>query len=258
MRKARAHGVLAATIGIVFLIGSPAVAQWLKIPLAATPRKADGSPDMTAPAPRTPDGRIDLSGIWGRPYDNTPVNNIAEGLEVVFQPWGQSRYKERQDNNGKGTPSEKCLPHGITKAMSVHPPFKIFQTPPLIVVLHEEFNHYRQIFMDGRRTPANRRPTYFGYSLGKWDGDTLVVETTGFVDDSWIDFNGHPGSDALHIVERYRRRDFGHLDIQFTIDDPKAYARPWAVTIAFELLPDTELIEHICDNEKDAEHLVGK
>jgi hypothetical protein len=250
----------AAVVGLLFLalVGSPAFAQWLKIPLAGTPRKADGSPDLTAPAPRTSDGKMDLSGIWGRPYDNTPVNNIAEGLEVLFQPWGQARYKERQANNGKGTPSEQCLPHGITKAMSVHPPFKVLQTPTLIVILHEEFNHYRQIFMDGRRAPANRRPTYFGYSLGKWDGDTLVVDTTGFVDDSWIDFSGHPGSDTLHIVERYRRRDFGHLDIQFTIDDAKAYAKPWTVTIAFELLPDTELIEHICDNEKDAEHIVGK
>ena len=249
---------LATAIGLVFLMGGPTLTQWLKIPLPGTPRTPDGKADLMAPAPRTPDGKPDLSGIWGRPYDGTPVNNIATGVEVLFQPWADALYKARVENGGKGTPSERCLPHGITKAMSVHLPFKIFQTPELIVILHEEFNHYRQIFTDGRSVPENRRPTYFGYSLGKWEGDSLVVDTKGFVDDTWIDFSGHPASSALHLIERYRRRDFGHLEIQCTVDDPKAYVKPWTLTIAFELLPDTELIEHICDNEKDAGHIVGK
>ena len=256
--KIRWHCALATTIGLVCLMGSPAYAQWLKIPLPGTPRMPDGTPDLMAPAPRTQGGTPDLSGIWGRPYDGTPVGDLATGVEVLFQPWGAALYKERVENNARGIPSERCLPHGITKAMSVHPPFKIFQTPELIVILHEEFNHYRQVFMNGRSVPQNRRPTYFGYSLGTWEGDSLVVDTKGFVDDTWIDFSGHPASNELHITERYRRRDFGHLEIQFTVDDPKAYVKPWTLTIAFELLPDTELIEHICDNEKDAGHIVGK
>jgi hypothetical protein len=142
--------------------------------------------------------------------------------------------------------------------MSVPEPFKIAQTPGLVVILHEEFSHYRQVFTDGREVPGNRHPTWLGYSLGKWEGDTLVVDTVGFVDETWLDFRGHPATDALHIGERYRRRDFGHLETQFTIDDSKAYARLWTVTMSFDLLPDTELIEHICENEKDATHLVGK
>jgi hypothetical protein len=252
----------------VFLMADPVSAQWLKIPLPGTPRRADGTPDLTAPAPRTPEGRPDLSGIWQRPRRGpgipgvpaagAPGLGIAEGVEVPFQPLGEALYKARTENNGKGMPSERCLPHGITKAVSVPEPFKIVQTPELIVILHEEFNHYRQVFTDGRRVPENRAPTWLGYSLGKWEGDALVVDTVGFVDDTWLDMRGHPATDALHMVERYRRLDFGHLQIQFTIDDPKAYAKPWTVTMSFDLLPDTELIEHICENEKDAAHLVGK
>jgi hypothetical protein len=250
--------LLATAIALAFLTGGPAAAQWLKVPLAGTPRTSDGKADLGAPAPRTTEGKLDLSGIWGRPYDGTSVNNIGTGIEILFQPRADALFKARTESGGRGTPSERCLPHGVTKAMSVHVPFKIFQKPELIVILHEEFNHYRQVFTDGRRIPANRKPTYFGYSLGKWEGDNLVVDTTGFVDNTWIDFSGHPASSALHITERYRRRDFGHMQIDFTIDDSMMYVKPWTTTIAYELLPDTELIEHICDNEKDAEHLVGK
>jgi hypothetical protein len=252
-------------IALVFLMAGPVSGQWLKIRLPGTPRTSDGTPDLTAPAPRTPDGGPDLSGIWQRPRGatpgtagSTPNDGIASGVEVLFQPWAEALYKDRAENNGKGTPSERCLPHGITKAVSVPEPFKIVQTPGLIVILHEEFNHYRQIFTDGRRVPENRNPTWLGHSRGKWEGDTLVVDTVGFVDETWLDFRGHPATDALHIVERIRRRDFGHLEVQFTIDDSKAYVKPWTVTMMFDLLPDTELIEHICENETDAAHLVGK
>jgi hypothetical protein len=252
-------------MALVFLMAGSVSGQWLKIPLPGTPRTPDGRPDLTAPAPRTQQGQPDLSGIWQRPRgatpgtaSNTPNDGVANGVEVLFQPWAEALYKARAENNGKGTPSERCLPHGITKAVSVPEPFKIVQTQELIVILHEEFNHYRQIFTDGRGVPENRNPTWLGYSRGKWDGDTLVVDTVGFVDETWLDFRGHPATDALHIIERIRRRDFGHLEIQFTIDDPKAYVKPWAVTMMFDLLPDTELIEHICENETDAAHLVGK
>ena len=261
------RGPIATGIAVLCLMAGSVSAQWLKIPLPGTPRTPDGRPNLTAPAPRTPDGKPDLSGIWQRPRRgggisgnsgaaaNAPRNGIAEGVEVLFQPWAEALYKARADNNSKGTPSERCLPHGITKAVSVPEPFKIVQTQDLLVILLEEFNHYRQVFTDSRRVPQNRTPTWLGYSVGRWEGDTLVVETTGFVDDTWLDFRGHPATDALHIIERFRRADFGHLEIQFTIDDPKAYVKPWTVAMSFDLLPDTELIEHICENEKDARTL---
>ena len=247
----------------VSLLAAPLGAQWLTHPTPGTPRTPDGKPNLAAPAPRTTAGTPDLSGIWQRPRGATPPtggrDGIATGLDVLFQPWAEALYKERAVNNSKGMPSERCLPHGITKAVSVPEPFKIVQTSDLILILHEEFNHYRQVYMDGRRRPAgDRTPTWLGYSLGTWDGETLVVDTTGFVDETWLDFRGHPATDALHLVERYRRLDFGHLEIQFAIDDPKAYVKPWTVTLSFDLLPDTELIEHFCENEKDASHIVGK
>ena len=255
----------AGTLAIGLLMAVSGSAQWLKIPLPGTPRMPDGTPDLTAAVPRTPDGKPDLSGIWRRSPNappatpgNAPNDGIANGIEVLFQPWAAALYHERGDSGGKGTASERCLPHGLTKAVPVAQPFKIIQTPELMVILYEEFNHYRQVFTDGRRAPENRAPTYFGYSLGRWEGDTLVVETKGSVNDTWLDFRGHPATDALHIVERYVRRNFGQLEIQFNIDDAKAYVKPWAVTMSFDLLPDTELIEHICENEKDATHLGGK
>lgn len=256
--KKRLQRSLATAIGLVFLMGSPTFTQWLKIPLPGTPRTPDGKADLMALAPRTPDGKPDLSGIWARTRGPAISTNIGTGVKVPFQPWGEALHKTRTENNNKGMPSERCLPHGITKAMSVFQPFKIIQTPELILLLYEEFNHHRQIFTDGRGFPASRAPTYFGYSLGRWDADSLVVDTKGFVDEAWLDFGGHPATTALHLIERYRRRDFGHLEIDFTIDDPKAYVKPWTITMAYELLPDTELIEHICDNEKDAPHIVGK
>ena len=262
----------AFSLAIVCVLASPAVGQWLHVPQAGIPRTPDGEPDLRAAVPRTADGKPDLSGIWQRPRGVPPgtggQDGIAAGLEVQFQPWAEAVYKARGETNSKGTPSERCLPHGITKAYSVPEPFKIVQTPGLLLILHEEFNHHRQIFMEGAsansraseasRGASRRAPAFFGYSRGTWDGDTLVVDTTGFVNDTWLDFRGHPATDALRLVERYRRRDFGHLEIAFTIDDPKAYLKPWSVTMGFDLLPDTELIEHICENERDAVSISGK
>ena len=211
------RSTLAAGLALVWVLASPVAAQWLSVPQASTPRTPDGRPDLTAPTPRTPDGKPDLSGIWQRPRGAPPGpggrDGIAAGVEVLFQPWAEALYKARAENNSKGTPSERCLPHGITKAVSVPEPFKIAQTPGLIVILLEEFNHHRQIFIDGRRAPARRAPTSFGYSRGTWEGDTLVVDTTGLVNDTWLDFRGHPATDALHLVERYRRRDLDRKSV---------------------------------------------
>jgi hypothetical protein len=126
------------------------------------------------------------------------------------------------------------------------------------VVLYEEFNHFRQIFTDGRSFPKDPNPAWFGYSLGKWDSDAFVVDSIGFNEVSWLDDAGHPHTDQLHTTERFRRRDFGHLDVQVTIDDPKAYTKPWTVSIPLVLMADLEMIEDVCDNEKDAQHAVGK
>ena len=265
---------------IMFVLAAPLEAQWLKIPTPGIPRTADGKPNLTAPAPRTAAGTPDLSGIWQRPRGSKPPtggnDGIATGVEVLFQPWAEALYKERAVQNSKGTPSERCLPHGITKAVSVPEPFKIVQTPDLILVLHEEFNHYRQIFMDGRSVPGNRTPTWLGHSVARWDGDTLVVDTTGFVDDAhfwsssppsiltvstdrhldpssslpsfetWLDNTGHPHSEALRVTERFRRLNAATLYIDITINDPKAYTKPWTATVRFERVSERDFGEHVC------------
>jgi hypothetical protein len=245
----------------IFLVmaAAPASAQWIRVTLPGTPRTADGTPNLSAPAPMTPDGRPDLSGIW-RAAEGKYLQNITEDLpEVPFQPWAAKLYNDRAGNLAKGRPTERCLPHGVPDAMMVRSgPWKIVQTPRLTLILFEEMNHYRQVLTDGRGFPKDPNPAWFGYSIGKWEGDAFVVETTGFNDQTWLDDPGHPHTDALHVFERFRRRDFGHLEIDITIDDPKAYTKPWTVTARFDLLPDTELIENICENEKDAQHMVGK
>ena len=250
---------LIATIAILCVTVGPAQAQWLKLPLPGTPRMPDGKPNLSAPAPRTPDGKPDLSGIWNADGGNYLGNLAAEGVEVAMRPWAAALYKERLDSLGKDKPQVRCLPQGVPAAMLVPSiPFKIIQTPGVLAVLYEEFNQYRQIFTDGRTLPTDPNPAWFGYSIGKWDGDTFVVDTAGFNDGTWLDNGGHPHTDALHVTERFRRRNFGTMEMEVTIDDPKAYMKPWkAATVRFKLLPDTELIEHLCENEKDAAHLVG-
>lgn len=247
-------------ITILFVMAATAPAQWLKLPLPGTPRKADGQPDLAAPAPRTPDGKPDLSGIWTADSGKYLNNLAGEGVEVPLQPWAAALYKERLATLGRDKPQVRCLPHGAPDGMLVPGyPFKFIQTPGEMIYLGEEFNQYRQIFTDGRTLPVDPNPAWFGYSIGKWEGDTLVVETTGFNDGTWLDNGGHPHTDALHLTERFRRRNFGSLELEVTVDDQKAYTKPWkSVTVHFVLLPDTELIENLCENEKDAPHLVGK
>lgn len=248
-----------AMIAIAWMMVGPAHAQWLKLTLPGTPRTADGKPNLTAPAPRTPDGKPDLSGIWHADNGRYLSNLAGNGVDVPMQPWAAAVYKERLDSLGRDKPQVRCLPHGVPDAMLVAGiPFKIIQTPGVLVVLYEEFNQYRQIFTDGRHLPTDPNPAWFGYSIGKWEGDAFVVETTGFKEGTWLDNGGHPHTDALHVTERFRRPNFGSMELDVTIDDPKAYTTPWkATTVHFKLLPDMELIEHLCENEKDAPHLVG-
>jgi hypothetical protein len=253
-----------ALFALSLLTASSASSQWLKIPLPGTPRTPDGKPNLTAPASKTPDGKTDLSGIWRRdtPGANYLVNLGAGGAEISMLPWAEALYKSRQDNLAKDRPSGRCLPHALPDAMMVSI-FKITPTPGAMLILYEEFTHFRQIFTDGRDFPNRANPTerigtWFGYSIGKWEGDTFVAETVGFNDKSWLDDTGHPHTDAMRVTERFRRRDFGHMDIEITIDDPKTYTKPFTVKVAFALLPDTEFIEDICDNERDQPHMIGK
>ena len=237
----------------------PLPAQWLRVTTPGIPRTADGKPNLTAPAPKTADGKPDLSGIWV-PADGKYLPNIAlDGVEVPFQPWARDLYKVRQENHGMGRPSERCLTHGVTDFDALATNRRFIQTPTMIAILFEAYNHYRQIFLDGRRLPEPIQPAYMGYSVGRWEGDTLVVDTTGFNDRGWLDDGGHPQTEALRVTERFRRRNFGHMDLQVTIDDPKAYTKPWTVNLSgFNFVPDEELIESICENEKDVPHMVGK
>jgi hypothetical protein len=233
-------------------------AQWLNYPTAGVPRLPNGKPDLTAPAPRV-HGTPDLSGIWMR-TNGKYLFNLAADLkpdEVPFQPWARALFEERDRNLAKDRPTSRCIPHGIPDQMAVGYPFKVAQLPGLTLILYEEMTHYRQIFTDGRALPGNPNPALLGYSIGRWEGGTFAVNSSGFNDVSWLDDPGHPHTEAFHTIERFRHKDFGHMEIEITIDDPKAYTKPWTVREGFELLADTERLENICENEKDVRHLVG-
>ncbi len=237
---------------------APLHAQWLNYPTHGLPRTADGKVDLNAPAPKTADGKPDLSGVWTTP-DGKYLRNISEDLgDLPFQPWARALYKQRQDVEGKGRPSERCLPHGITDFDALPYPRRFVQTPDMIYMMFEAYNHFRQIYMDGRALPENPQPAWFGYSVGKWDKDALVVDTIGFNETTWLDDGGHPHSESMHVTERFHRVNLGRMDLALTVDDPKAYTKPWTVNMRLNLMPDTDIMEFICENERDLPHLVGK
>jgi hypothetical protein len=247
------------TISAMLALSAPAFAQWVDYPTHGVPRLPDGKLNLSAPVPKTADGKPDLSGVWVTNPGYT--GNIAKDLksgEVSFQPWAEALYKHRQETLSREDPQARCVLSGVPRENVVPYPFKILNSPGEIVILYEALHSYRQIFMDSRALPKNPNPTWMGYSIGHWDGDTLVVNSSGFVDNNWLDNNGHPGTESLRLTERFHRRDFGHIDLQIDINDPKAYTKPWTVNLLLTLA-DTELIEYVCDeNEKDVGHLVGK
>ena len=252
----------AGLAGALFVAVGALDAQWVKVPPARIPRAADGKPNLAAPAPRLPDGKPDLSGIW-EPNANKYVRDIAADLkpeDVPFQPWAKALYDQRTDgSHSKEDPDANCLPQGVPKINAAPAPWKIVQSPGLIVIVYEAFNLWRQVFLDGREVAKDVNPTWMGYSTGKWDGDTLVVDTRGFNGKAWLDQLGKPSTEALHVIERFHRRDIGHLDLENTIDDPKAYTKPWTVKQDAHLLPATELLEFICnENNRDVAHLPGQ
>jgi hypothetical protein len=243
-------------VAVVAVCG-PVSAQWLHYPTPGIPRTPDGKPNLSAPAPKTRDGKPDLSGIWVA-ADNRHLADLADGVEVPMLPWAAALSKERTEQLAKGHPSERCLTHGVTDFDTLGIGWKIIQAPTVIAILYEAYNHYRQILMDGRPLPTPSQPAYMGYSVGKWEGDTLVVDTTGFNDQGWIDNKGRPQTESTHVTERFHRRDFGHMDLQLAVEDPAAYTKPWGGSLVLNYIPDTELIEYICENEKDLPHMVGK
>ena len=240
-------------------IAPAASAQWLDYKTPGIPRLADGKPNLSAPAPRTADGHPDLSGVWAGPGAGSYDRNIARDLKSAdIQPWAEKIYQQRVLNEGKDAPRANCLPDPFVYYHAVDIA-RVVQTPGLLVMLYQGTTNsvHRTIFTDGRPLPADPEPTWMGYSIGHWDGDTLVVETAGFNDRSWLDIEGHPHTEALKITERFRRRDFGHMDLEITIDDPKTFNRAFSLQMPQHLTPDTDLIESVCENDRSVTHMLG-
>jgi hypothetical protein len=253
MRVRRTSAMLAVVFAS-FILPATTHGQWLNYKAPGIPRTADGKSDLAAPAPKMPDGKPDLSGIWRGNSGGYGVNVAPDLKAGEVRPWAQALYQQRKENLSKDYPGIRCLP-GIGPEVSFGM-YKILQTPGVIGFLGD-VGDFRQILTDGRPLPADPQPTWQGYSVGRWEGDTLVVETAGFNDRTWLDYEGHPHSTELRVTERYRRKDFGHMELKMTFDDPKAYARPWTISINAELAPDTEVLEYVCnENERDVQHIV--
>jgi hypothetical protein len=251
----------------------PAGAQWLHYPTPGLPKTPSGAPNLDAPVPRTADNKPDLSGLWAAEKGTCPPDGCADQMvseqfrDIGFgikgglplQPWAAALIKQRTAENGKDDPTSRCLP-GSPVQMHTSPFLrKIVQVPGLVILMSENSAIYRQIFTDNRPLPDDPWPYWFGYSSGKWEGDTLVVHTVGFRDGLWLDRSGAPMTDAAKMTERFHRVSYGELKIEITIDDPKAYTAPFTVTVKQNLAVDTELVDSSClENEKDWPHMIGK
>lgn len=268
---------VAVALGIALSLSATAFAQWLKYPTPGVPRTADGKPNLSAPAPRAPDGKPDFSGIWLTANTDCPPSpdpeslvcgpelpmgkegiNMGQSLTggLPYQPWLAALVKTRTADEAKDDPHVRCLPDTFLRAYSLPHLLKFVQTPGLLVMLNEMNAGYRQVFTDNRPFPEDPVPSWQGYSSARWEGDTLVVNSIGFRDDLWIDWNGSMITSAAKVQERIRRPDYGHLEIVVTVDDPKAYTRPWTVTLRQRLAINTELVDEIClENEKSAQRM---
>ena len=237
--------------------GGLAVALVAFLGATAPQKKVSDTASADAPAPRTADGKVDFSGIWDadRNFIYDIHDALKEGDELPLQPWAEKVARERMS---KDDPEAQCLPAGVPRQAPY--PWRILQTPTHVFFLFEGNIHsYRQIFMDGRKHPDDPNPTWYGHSIGRWEGDTLVVDSVGFNERFWFDFAGHPHTERLHVVERYRRPDSNHLDYEIRIDDPGAYARPFTLYGHSTYQHGEELMEYICnENNKDLPHIVGK
>jgi len=265
------------SLAFILVLGLPVSAQWAKTKDNSIPRAADGKPILTAKTPQTREGKPDLSGVWqsdtdpaGLPKGIDTVESIT-GLnapryfvdvtadlkqnEVPFQPAAAAAFVQRLQNMGKDDPTARCQPTGVPAINNIPIPFKIVQTPGLVVILYEDSSVFRQIFMDARKPVADPQPRWMGYSTGRWEGETLVVDSIGFTAKSWLDRIGHTHSEAMRVTERFRRRDLGHLEIEVTIDDPMTYTKPIKYVQKATLVADEDLLEYFCtENEKDVQH----
>ena len=270
MSKDSARNILTATILLSLTIVPALRAQWLGYATKDVPKNTDGTPNLSAPAPRTADGKPDLSGMWGwinigKPCgaqcDDTQISrefiNIASSLKggPPYQPWAKELVKKRSLEQGSD-PNVHCMPRDAPRIWTDDYYKRVFEVPGRIIVLTERNMQYRQIFTDGRSFPKDPNPTWNGYSVGHWEGDTMVIETAGYRDDLWLDAAGNPLTEQGKTIERIRRPNYGTLEVEITIDDPKAYTAPWTVTIKQPLILDSELIDYYClENERDFTHM---
>ena len=256
-----------------------ASAQWINYPTAGVPKGKDGKPNLSVPAPRTAEGKPDFSGMWmigealpcpklltddrGECLEKMPISQFAADLNkavpggLPFQPWALEILRQRKESGVD--PHVQCLPSNFPRMFTLPHITKFVQTRALLVLMNEFNASYRQIFMDGRPLPADPQPSWNGYSTGKWEGDTLVVKTNGFRDDLWMDMAGTPLTAGAEVTERFRRPNFGTLEIDATVNDSKAYTRPWTMKIVHKLVLDTELMDEVClENEKSAQHMKAR
>ncbi len=251
-RYHRAMRITTIATALATLAFSTAVqAQWLNERTPGIPRLADGNPNLAAPAPRTADGKPDLSGLWiASPHPAQRLNVAADLRPEEVQPWAKQVFNERMNNFGKDDPASiNCQPFGPRDLLGTGAPeaarSKIVQTPALVVILHENLT-YRQVFLDGRKLPPAPNPSFMGSSVGRWEGDELIVDSAGFKDGTWLDYGGHPHTEDMHITERYRRVDFGHIERRITLTDAKTFNKPITFASNLTLVPDTELLEFVC------------
>ena len=250
------------SIVVAGILSAPAFAQWTNAKTQGIPRLANGKPTLSAPAPRTADGKPDLTGIWqagragaagqyGYDYD------VTQDQPGVVTPWARTVRQQRVQDFRKDSPLARCLPVSVP-FLNFRGLSRIVQTPGLIVILYESPNSpHRTIFMDNRELPKDPNPTWLGYSVGHWEGDTLVVNSVGFNDKGWLDVGGNPQTESLRLTERFRRPDFGHLQLEVTFDDPKTFTKPFTLRMDKTYRADTEILEDVCENERDSSHLTG-
>jgi hypothetical protein len=249
------------SIAALVLIPVSLSAQWLDFRTPGIPRTKDGKPNLKAPAPKAPDGKPDLSGLW-LPARNEYSGNLIQDVQddAIFRPEAQAVFKKRVADFSI-SPHSHCLPEGPHQIFGTggpdHSLYRIMQSPKVVGILFEG-GGFRQIFLDGRPLPKDPNPAWNGYSIGHWERDTLVVESNGFTERSWLDEAGHPHSEDLRITERFRRVDFGHIQFQITFDDRKVLVKPLTIALTIDYAADTEMLEYVCnEREGDAVHFVG-
>ena len=246
-----------AIAAALWLLQVPLCAQWLNLPTPGIPRAADGKPNLSALAPRTPDGKPDLSGMW-RPEVNPYRFDVIQDLkdESIFRPEAEAVFRKNVADFHRDDPVTNCLPGGPSEMLSTM--YRIIQSPRVVAVLYEGgMGRYRQIYVDGRQLPKDPNPTWLGYSVGHWEGDTLVVESAGFNDRSWLDRAGHPHSENLRVTERFRRVDFGHMQFQITYNDPETLTKPLSFSLTVTYAADTDMLENVCNESDRKVHMVG-